>query len=57
MVRSVARLDDVLLAHVPDDRHQQPVRGFHGDAEMVLALEQDLLSSIVDGGVQIGVFL
>jgi hypothetical protein len=51
----VRQLGDVQLSRGVDDRHQQPALGVHRDAEVLLAVVDDLVA--VDPGVHHRVLL
>ena len=46
------QLEQALLVHVADDRHDQARLGVHRDADVIVLLENDLLGDLVEAGVE-----
>ena len=50
-------LQEVFLVHVADDRHEQARFGVHGETEVNVFLEHDLVREFVEAGVERGMLL
>src|SRR6185369_7193220 len=48
------QFEDAFPVHLPDNRHYQTFGGLHGDTEVVMLLDGDRISCIVDGGIEKG---